>query len=551
MSGYGPADTSAEPPKVRAYPMGFAVAATEMAERIGLVDYLNAHLAWDPQQCKVSPGLRLWALILAMLVNPQALYSLEEFYADHDCAVLFGADRCAADFNDDAIGRALVKFFESQTSQTFGGLCDQAVTRLALPRSDQVHADTTSLTLTGAYTDPDAGARPTQGHNKDGHPESAQLVAGLVTRTDGIPLSVDVMDSNASDATWTDMILRNMGLSLSATLRAQVLFVADSKMVSQATVEDCCTADILFVSRLPNTFGLERVTKETVRTTDTWDAERPVGRESATHYRVAETSGKIGEAAVRLVVVHSSALAAKAQHWAQKQQTQDAAYLDRQARQWRRQRFDCMQDAQTAWKAWRATKPVAQALWEVTGEFIEEPTDTQSQWRVQVTRATTPLTQRIETESFRRSTFILVSNDPRRSARELLEAYKHQFVNEQDHAIVKGPLQIVPLFLKDTKKIEAYVYCVYIALLLWTCMQAVMRQNHETLGITLPYPNGALQPMPTTRRLKQIIQSIQVIHWHDASGAVHRQCSELSLKQRQALLLLGMNSRRFTQIPSG
>ncbi len=168
-----------------------------------------------------------------------------------------------------------------------------------------------------------------------------------------------------------------------------------------------------------------------------------------------------------------------------------------------------------------------------------------------MTRATTPRVKRIETERFRRSTFILVSNDPGRTARELLEAYKHQFVNEQDHAIVKGPLQIVPLFLKDTKKIEAYVYCAYLALLLWTCMQAVMRQNHQKMGITLPYPNGALQPQPTTRRLKQILAPIQVIHWQDENGALHRQRSELSLQQRQALLVLGMNSLRFTQVPSG
>ena len=44
--------------------MGFAVVAADMAERMGLVDYVNAHVAWDPKQCKVSPGLRLLALIV-------------------------------------------------------------------------------------------------------------------------------------------------------------------------------------------------------------------------------------------------------------------------------------------------------------------------------------------------------------------------------------------------------------------------------------------------------------------------------------------------------
>ena len=78
-----------------------------------------------------------------------------------------------------------------------------------------------------------------------------------------------------------------------------------------------------------------------------------------------------------------------------------------------------------------------------------------------------------------------------------------------------------------------------------------MRQNQARLGITLPYPNRRLQPAPTTKRLKEILTPIQVVHWVDADGVRHRTRSDLTLVQRQALLLLGMDSRRFVQIPSG
>ena len=122
---------------------------------------------------------------------------------------------------------------------------------------------------------------------------------------------------------------------------------------------------------------------------------------------------------------------------------------------------------------------------------------------------------------------------------------------ERDHALVKGPLAIVPLFLKDPLKITAYIYVAFMALLLWKCMEVVMRQNQVKLGMSLPYPNKRLQPAPTTKRLKEIITPIEVIYWHDAAGQPHRMRSELSMVQRQALLLLGMDSRRFVQIPSG
>ncbi len=121
--------------------MGFAVVAADMAARIGLVDFLNARVFWDPKQCKVSPGLRILALIIGCLVDPLALYRLEEFYAELDCAVLFGAERQAHDFNDDAMGRALLKLFESQVGQTFTARSRQAVERLALPG----YASTTTL----------------------------------------------------------------------------------------------------------------------------------------------------------------------------------------------------------------------------------------------------------------------------------------------------------------------------------------------------------------------------------------------------------------------
>ena len=170
---------------------------------------------------------------------------------------------------------------------------------------------------------------------------------------------------------------------------------------------------------------------------------------------------------------------------------------------------------------------------------------------VRAVRSATANTAGLAEERFRRSTFIIVSNHPTHTPRHLLRAYKHQYVIEQDNALVKGPLQIAPVFLKDTKKLEAYVYCVFLALLLWRCMEAVIRVNQARLGITLPYPNQRLQPAPTTKRLKEIIQPVQIIQWRDEAGRPQRRRSELSLVQRQALLLLGMDSRRFTQVPSG
>ena len=71
------------------------------------------------------------------------------------------------------------------------------------------------------------------------------------------------------------------------------------------------------------------------------------------------------------------------------------------------------------------------------------------------------------------------------------------------------------------------------------------------LGMSLPYPHGKLQPAPTTKRFKEIVSPIQVAIFRTQDGTIHRSRSELTVVQRQALLLVGMNSRRFTKFPSG
>lgn len=532
--------------------MGFAVAVVDMAERIGFVDLIDETLFWDRKQCKVSPGQRLLTLMVVILVDPRALYRVAEFYADLDCDVLFGSSRLATDFNDDAIGRALVKLFESQRGVLFERASIQAVERLGLAPSPTAHYDTTTVTLTGDYTDTDAGAQPLRGHNKDAHPERKQLVVGVGTRADGIPTMLDVLDGNTNDGTWCPETVISEGMHLREAIRKDVLFVADSKMVTDAAVDLCCEADIYFVSRLPNTFKLEKASKAAVRERTDWieggtftDDES----DEVTQYRWLEIPGEIAGHTLRVIVVHSSALETHADQWVTKQVEGEATWLDQEIADWTQRTFACRADAERAWQQWQARKRVQGSPWSVTGDIgfggfrsaLDGPGRSQCNGQHGGVSGRTVPAQYLHHR--------LESSDA--SPRHLLRAYKHQYVIEQDNALVKGPLQIAPVFLKDTKKLEAYVYCVFLALLLWRCMEAVMRVNQARLGITLPYPNQRLQPAPTTKRLKEIIQPVQIIQWRDEAGRPQRRRSELSLVQRQALLLLGMDSRRFTQVPSG
>lgn len=50
-----------------------------------------------------------------ILCGCSPLYRIEKFYGEMDVAQLFGSDRQAHDFNDDALGRTLDRLYEAES----------------------------------------------------------------------------------------------------------------------------------------------------------------------------------------------------------------------------------------------------------------------------------------------------------------------------------------------------------------------------------------------------------------------------------------------------
>ena len=559
--------------------MGFAATAARFLERIDLVGWFNARLQWDPSQCNLSPGTRLVALVLGFLVNPQALYKVAEFYQSFDCEVLFGAGVQPDDFTDDALGRALLKLQAADPRERFAELSQAMIAEWDLPPTTEVHADTSTITLYGAYPgsvapDPSADdaparepsrlppptvARPAYGHNKDGHRDCKQLVVGNVARPDGIPIQVDVNDGNLDDTVWSHRTLRELTGLLQAP--AHILFVADCKAIQKDTLEVLYDEDIWFVSRLPNTFKAGPTAKRRAIEAADWTALGPLAGDSeAATYHVWETVETIQGHAARLIVVKSSALVKRARAQVLVRQADQGARWDREAKRLHRRAFHCEEDARQAWAEWQRTS-TAWTWWTGTGELqrVERRhrrpggghLETVTEWSWDITRGA-PQSEIVEQETMLESLFVLIANAPEHSAKDALLAYKRQTAVEQDHHILKGPLGVAPLFLKDPGKITPYVYLVYMAVLIWQVMQAVARRNAAREGVSLPYPNGQLQPAVTTQRIKEILTKVQVLrfrHAHQVRRVVG--IDDVTWVERLACLLLEVKIHTLAWLPSG
>ena len=340
-------------------------------------------------------------------------------------------------------------------------------------------------------------ARPAYGHNKDGHPDCKQLVVGNVARPDGIPIQVDVNDGNFDDTVWSHRTLRELTGLLQAP--AKVLFVADCKAIQQKTLDLLYTEDIWFVSRLPNTFKVGRSVKLRALAAADWTALGRLANEpKSSTYDIWETKETIQDHTVRLIVVKSSALVNKARAKMLARQVTLGVRWDREAKHLHRKFFHCEVDAQKAWTEWQTTS-AAWKWWTGTGELksVERRhrreggggLETVTEWYREITRGVGN-SETVKQETLLESLFVLIANAPEHSAKDALMAYKRQTAVEQDHRILKGPLGVAPIFLKDPDKITPYVYLVYMAVLIWQVMQAVARRNAERWGVSLPYPNG-------------------------------------------------------------
>ena len=92
------------------YPPESIPVIVQMMQNMGLIDVINAHVPWSATHSKISPGLRIAALVANALCERLPLYQVATFLRAHPCSALLGdAGLQPEDYNDDALARGLDK----------------------------------------------------------------------------------------------------------------------------------------------------------------------------------------------------------------------------------------------------------------------------------------------------------------------------------------------------------------------------------------------------------------------------------------------------------
>lgn len=504
-----------------------------VCREIGLAAYLDA--CDEQQHERVSVGTAVVAMILNGLgFSNRRLYLVPQFFANKPVEHLLGPGIMAEDLNDDCLGRTLDWLYAHDPTALFAGIAARA-RRVFGVQARQLHADTTSFAVSGAYEseadDVDAQAIAiTYGYSRDHREDLKQWMLGVVTTHDGdVPVGLRALDGNASD----QVSLPELVSSVLAQLRAartegaagardgveakpeEAVFVADSGLYSTATMTQFNAAGVRWISRVPET---STEAKAAVMEAASDGQDWQTNADQTVHWSRRQPS--LPQGPERWLVV-----------WTQAGLTRDRTTLARQVTKqqevWQRalwhlgnHDFACAPDAQAALTralkdlpAWLHvdSQVVSQSRYARIGRPRKDAAPDRLVWQVQ-TQLHLDAAQ-VEREALRRACFLVATNvlDPAvMSDEEAIRIYtQDQGGVERGFAFLKDPLFLASsVFLKKPERIVALSCVMVLCLLVYRLAERRLRQQLAAAGQTVPNQLKKPTARPTMRWVFQCFEGL-------------------------------------------
>jgi transposase len=230
-------------------------------EKLRIREIMSSYMRAD-KRMRLDDDKTLTLLIHNILTAPIALYELEDWLTPLDVEKLGITPRDSRFIQDDRMGRALARFYNSRHKDVFFHLALRAIKIFALNCS-QIHHDTTTVTFAGKYPSWSVQELLTHGKNKDHRPDLKQLVLGLSVTADGaVPLFHRVYSGNQTD----DRIHPGNHSALQKLLqRVDFIYVADCKLATEENLKKLSAWGGLFVSVMPRTWSEDQQFREKVK----------------------------------------------------------------------------------------------------------------------------------------------------------------------------------------------------------------------------------------------------------------------------------------------
>lgn len=473
------------------------------------------------RQAQVEPAELICMLIANITISAKPLYKVDRWAKDYVDGIFVGDMDNANLFNDDRLGWALDKLFESDRNTMMTTLTAKAIDVHEL-QVDSLHNDTTTVTFQGDYdNDPEEGVvKLKHGHNKDHRPDCKQLVFGLTTTDDGhVPLHFKVFDGNTSDVKthtpiWLE--LRNM------LNKEDFIYIADSKLCSFETLQTINDNGGRFITVIPKTRKevkefYTKLQTETITWEDAYEKPHSRKKNKKITFKTHEEESRDG---YRIIWVHSSAKETLDKDMRDKRIKTIDKELTELNEKLNRYQLKTKESIEDAIEKIMGTKA---NLFEMTiheNRTVEKVkrgrgrSGPNSQYdeveRVEYALSWILNTENIELAAKTDGVFPLITNT-NLAGKEVLIQYKDQSYLEKRHSNLKSVLEIAPVYLKNEKRIEALVFLYYVALMIISLIERRIRNSMKEQSIEkIPIlPENRDTKSPTWNNIRYFISDIR------------------------------------------
>jgi transposase len=529
--------------RLRGLRVGALPILNRFIERAGLEEELTLALK--------NPGYTnaLLALLKNILVERNALYAVGEWAALYDAGLI-----AQGKIGDDKLGRALDRLFSADRATLQTRIVLAVMNGFDL-RMDQIHNDTTSVMVRGAYDGQNAKAvQLKRGHSKERRPDLKQLVYSLCVTSDGaVPVHFKAYDGNQTDdgihlETWNR--LRTL------LQHPRFIYVADCKLCTEKNLRTIDSERGFFVTVVPKTRSEVATFTDAVLAGDVrWEEilrkradrdekafdviECAVGpyhlREGFTLYWYRSSQKKKRDARdrderIERTIERLESLDLKRMRGpktdAAIRKRVDEIIAQHGAEEWIT--VEVKWDAVEKFKAITRGKPTADTTFR---RIIHQ---------VPHLHVTTNA-ENIARSAAMDGIFPLTTNTKEKPV-DVFKIYKYQPRIEKRHALLKSTLEVAPIWLKKNTRIEALMFLEFIAQMVAALIERALRQKmtEKKIALLCSLPEGRPSKTPTIEQVLRLFENQTKHALYDGDRLIKQFADPPTPVQSQILQLLSI-----------
>jgi transposase len=487
---------------------------SSMIDELGIVETIDKAIKQDKNERKVSIGEAVKAMLLNGLgfANRQ-LYLVPQFFENKPLELLIREGIEPSHLNDSVLGRALDSLYEYGVTPLFSLISSEAFKNIDLV-PEYHHLDSTAIHVDGKYNSAEEKKEGvvhiTKGYSKDHRPDLNQVMLEMICENShGIPLAMRALDGNSSDKISFEKMVVDHIEALNSTATGTV--VADSAIYTADNLRSFKTNTIKWITRVPNQI------KETKKLMQSLSIERMTPHSKDNRYAYISLGNDYAEVKQQWVVVHSLPAKERAKKTISKKLDK---LVDKELKAYKSLQssiFACEEDARRALEKElksfvlleaKDIKILSHKRYKKRGKpKLNQEADF---YEYSIQSSYSFKTEAFHEEVWRKSLFILASNDLNIEAEKIIDVYKNQFVVERGFRFIKSPEFLADsLYIKKPERIEALLFIMTLCLMVYASLERKIRTSLKDKEAFFIDQKGKPTQTPTTR---WVFQSFIDIH---------------------------------------